>query len=353
MLSQERAIEIYSLEAERVNMQQDKYGRVLSACANHNIFEPQVSQWIYGRGFRPTWPGGHPFAVCISHDIDVIFKKEQNKPIYFGGFSNVINIAKYELGRRFLNYDKNYVDEDQSPSKVIAINEELGIKSSYYFLSLNKGDQDFNYETTAAELEGIFNIITEQGSEIGLHGGHSAYRDFEKLLIEKENLVKSLGNPLSGYRNHYLRFDTKKTWSFLQKVGFEYDTTLGYADCAGFRNGMCYPFRPFDMVEQKMEDIFEIPLIVMDHSLFAYMEFDKEAIFRILKQFISSIKSVNGVFSLLWHNDKFSGLALDIYTEIIEYLKKEDALFITGKDLITYWKSKEYHIDLEERLFKA
>ena len=49
-----------------------------------------------------------------------------------------------------------------------------------------------------------------------------------------------------GYRNHYLRFKLPETWKYLADAGFEYDTTLGYSNALGYRNGMCHPFRPYD-----------------------------------------------------------------------------------------------------------
>lgn len=41
-----------------------------------------------------------------------------------------------------------------------------------------------------------------------------------------------------GYRNHYLRFDPERTWAMLSGASSFYDTIMGCADQAGFRNGM-------------------------------------------------------------------------------------------------------------------
>jgi hypothetical protein len=50
-----------------------------------------------------------------------------------------------------------------------------------------------------------------------------------------------------GYRNYYLRFKTPETWELLAEVGFSYDSTFGYHGYAGFRNGMYYPFSPYNL----------------------------------------------------------------------------------------------------------
>ena len=109
--------------------------------------------------------------------------------------------------------------------------------------------------------------IIDRGWEVGLHGGHTAYLNAQEMKIKKERLEKVTHQPVLGYRNHYLRFKVPDTWEYLSKAGFQYDTTLGYADCAGFRNGMCHPFRPFNLNTNHEIDILEIPLTVMDGSL--------------------------------------------------------------------------------------
>jgi hypothetical protein len=47
-----------------------------------------------------------------------------------------------------------------------------------------------------------------------------------------------------------------------------YDTTFGYNDLVGFRNGMCYPFRPYNLNTASEVNILEIPLALMDGTLF-------------------------------------------------------------------------------------
>jgi len=85
-------------------------------------------------------------------------------------------------------------------------------------------------------------------------------------------LEKVLGKKIVGYRNHYLKFKVPETWGLPKEAGFKYDTTLGYADCVGFRNGMCHPFKPFDLNINSYINILEIPLIIMDRTLFDYMK---------------------------------------------------------------------------------
>jgi len=90
-------------------------------------------------------------------------------------------------------------------------------------------------------------IIRDRGWEVGPHGGHNAYNNFEEIKKEKNKIERVLNKKVVGYRNYFLRFKVLDAWELLSKAGFKYDTTLGYADMVRFRNGMCYPFKPFNL----------------------------------------------------------------------------------------------------------
>ena len=115
-------------------------------------------------------------------------------------------------------------------------------------------------------------------------GGTNLIISFEDIMEKKQRLEKVLGKKVIGYRNHYLRFKVPDTWELLSKAGFKYDTTFGYADCAGFRNGVCHPFRPYNINTGKQIDILEIPLIIMDRTLLRdYMRLDVKKAWELIK----------------------------------------------------------------------
>ncbi len=81
-----------------------------------------------------------------------------------------------------------------------------------------------------------------------------------------------------------------------------YDSTLGYADHEGFRGGTCWSFRPFDIENDRVLDLWEVPLIVMDVTLRNYRGFTPtEAKVRIL-ELAERVKRVGGTLTILWHN---------------------------------------------------
>lgn len=332
--------DLYTNAQEYNDALPDQFGRArFYNSANRNIFDPEISRQVHSSGFRPHYPGSKQFAVCVSHDIDHLFLHQRparklvnaGKEFARGRFSEGIN----QLGS--LGKEKVYREYDLK--KLTEINDRHGVRSSYYFLSLGKGEQDFNYDPSmiADQLEAVL----QSKGEIGLHGGHKAYNDYDKLIEEKDRLEKPAGRTVEGYRNHYLRFELPQTWYNLEKAGFSYDTTLGYADCVGFRNGMCYPFYPLDAVTNKFLGIVELPLIIMDATLFFYMRLDFEGAFKICRQLIEKVMNYNGVLTLLWHNNFISDGMGAFYTRLLDFLQSTDPWFTTSADLIAWWKKED------------
>src|SRR5215471_19873683 len=41
--------------------------------SNRNVLRPIVSDYVFSKGFQPKYPDNKKFAVCLTHDIDVLF----------------------------------------------------------------------------------------------------------------------------------------------------------------------------------------------------------------------------------------------------------------------------------------
>ncbi|MBD3266145.1 hypothetical protein GF373_05700 [bacterium] len=69
----------------------------------------------------------------------------------------------------------------------------------------------------------------------------------------------------------------------------------------------CYPFRPFDIEQNREIDLIEIPLIVMEGTLKQYRGLTPEEGEKRILTLAKRCKRVNGVFTLLWHNTSIYG----------------------------------------------
>ena len=175
-----------------------------------------------------------------------------------------------------------------------------------------------------------------------LHGGHTAYNTLDEIKEKKKRLENVLGKTVIGYRNHFLKFKVPDTWELLSKAGFKYDTTFGYADCVGFRNGMCHPFKPFNLNTGKEIDILEIPLTVMDCTLFDYMRLDFDKAWDVTKMLIDRVEKHKGIITILWHNTYMVNDKLKFYEKILNYCYEKKAWMTSGEEIEKWWSKGDW-----------
>jgi hypothetical protein len=125
--------------------------------------------------------------------------------------------------------------------------------------------------------------------------------------IEKQRMDVALGETRYGGRQHYLRFRAPDTWRHWEGAGLTYDSTLSFADHEGFRCGTCHPFQPFDLEADRVLDVWEIPLIVMEVTLKNYRYLTPEQAENRILTLARRCQVVNGTFTLLWHNSSLQG----------------------------------------------
>jgi len=324
--------DLFTRKEEYQNPLRDQYDRFpYYASKNRDIFGPKVSQYLVEHGYQVEYPDGAPFAVCLTHDIDTVYRSIPSK-----GMSTLRALKQGKIPGAFRNLSEMRTKKLPLCNfhEIMDLEEKYGATSTFFFMAESPGEQDYSYDIEDLEPE-IRNII-DRGWEVGLHGGHTAYLNAQEMKAKKERLEKVTHKPVSGYRNHFLRFCVPDTWECLSKAGFQYDSTLGYADCAGFRNGMCHPFKPFNLNTNHEIDILEIPLIVMDGTLDqTYMRLDGKSKWEFVKMLIDRVAASHGVLTLLWHNSYMDGGNLELYEKILGYCNDRKAWMTSGERIIS------------------
>ena len=311
--------------------QYDRFPYYLSK--QRNILEPEVSKFLIENGLKVEYPEDKKFAVCLTHDIDVVYLSKWNT--MYGAAKSLMQWQIKSTSKTLLSNINKKWNPWWNFKDIMAMEEKYGAKSSFYFLALDKEDLDFNFKVE--DLEHEIGNIADTGWEVGLHGGHETYNNLDEIKERKNKLEKVLGKKVIGYRNHFLKFKVPDTWELLSKAGFKYDATFGYADCVGFRNGMCHPFKPFNLDTDREIDILEIPLSIMDCTLFDYMKLDMKGAWEVTKLLIDRIEKYNGVITILWHNTHMTGENLKFYEKILKYCYKKNAWITSGEDVWKRW----------------
>lgn len=314
----------------------DQHGRFPSYLSqNQSCFRPKVSDFLMAKGLNIEYPDGQNFGICLTHDIDYI------------RFSNARFVYEYLMSLKKGNIKSALMmplylaDPKRGPlwnfKEIINLEGSYNAKSSFYFLT---ADKDFdckpNYHIDEVEMEVGF--LLDKGWDIGLHAGYYSYDNPDEIKKEKKKLESVLGTVVKGCRNHFLRFKVPDTWEILNQAGFEYDVTFGYANLAGFRNGTCYPFRPINLNTGSRIDILEVPLTIMDRTLFDYMKLDLDGAWAITKKLLDNTKRARGVATVLWHNTYMIGDYLRFYKKILKYGSIEGAWMTSGEEICDWWK---------------
>ncbi|HGJ65537.1 TPA: hypothetical protein ENS27_09130 [bacterium] len=275
-----------------------------------NEYIELLADWI--RFFYPDFKRGKlwndaDFGVLLTHDIDKVKKYRWWRPPIYSFIRSlkegrIDKTLKY-LSDWFASSFRLKVDPYWNFSQISNLENNYGFKSSFYFMTNQDSEREKlnQYSVNEPNLAKEIKKLEEMDNEIGLHGSFNSFNDQEMYLSEKARLDQVVNNKYYGGRQHYLRWKTPDTWRILEQAGILYDTTLGYDDHNGFRCGFCLPYKPFDVIEDRVINILEIPLIVMDRTL-QKKYIDPNEMWWELEILIKQVQKHNGIFVLLWHN---------------------------------------------------
>jgi peptidoglycan/xylan/chitin deacetylase (PgdA/CDA1 family) len=327
--------DLFTRKEEYHSSIRDKYNRFpYYASRYRTIFEPKASEFLMNNGYHVEYPENKPFAVCLTHDIDGVYK-----PITAKCYRAMENLANGKINEsiQLIKQIRSKKDPYVNFEEIMKLEEKYNAHSSFYFLALDPADQDYEYRIEDLETE--IHSIQDRGWEVGLHCGHQGYQDLDKLKKEKKSLEKVTKTPITGCRNHYLNFKVPDSWELLSNAGFSYDCSFGYADCVGFRNGMCHPFKPYNLNTGKIIEIIELPLVIMEHS-FAdnYMRMDSDRSWEITRELIDTVAQYHGVITLVWHNKSCFGEPGKFYEKILKYCAEKEAWMTSGEHIATWWR---------------
>lgn len=314
----------------------DKYNSRDNTVLNIDI--PEVSQFLLENGLKIEYPDNKKFAICLTHDVDEIVP-----PWTHTIFASVHSLGpgrwKELQNNLFWRLRGNHSSPYCNFNEIMDIEEKYGAKSSFYFLATPIDIKRYRYDIASFEEE--IREISDRGWEVGLHGGVYSFDNFENIHEEKQTLERCLKKKVAGYRNHYLRFLVPDSWVILENLGFLYDTTYGYNDRMGFRNGMCHPFYPYNANSDQFLTIVEIPLVIMDGTLHSWKgNFERK--WERVKYFIDVTKKNHGVITVIWHSNSFNcSFKRDwarMYEKILQYGYENNAWLTNGEEITRFWQ---------------
>lgn len=212
------------------------------------------------------------------------------------------------LQTRFNNYSH---DLNNTFDWIMDRNEQVGNKVTFFFL-VDKSETKFDshYSVDEPRIRALMRRIHDRDHEIGLHASYGTFKNPTQMKKEADKLrqvmnEEGIKQDEIGSRQHYLRWSTPETARHLEAAGIAYDSTLGYADRAGFRCGTCHEYPMFDIERKKILNLRQRPLILMEASVLSqkYMNlgYSNDAL-EYMKSLKATCHGYGGIFTLLWHN---------------------------------------------------
>ena len=218
------------------------------------------------------------------------------------------------------------------------LERSLGINSVWYFLNRDKSPHDAKYHLEEERIKKLIQTLQNDGCEIGLHGSIKTATATKAMQKAFQRLRSVSNEEVVGTRQHCLKVHYPDTLKILEAAGLKYDTSLGFAEHEGYRNSYCYPFKPFDHQAQKMMNIWEFPLTVMDATFLGYRSLNYDDMFQSFNKLITESKKFGGLLVMLWHNCNFDEIQnpgiLDYYKNQLKSISSQKPVSMTGKELL-------------------
>src|SRR2546428_13535027 len=86
--------------------------------------------------------------------------------------------------------------------------------------------------------------------------------------------------------------------------------------------------------------ILEIPLVLMDTTLWGYLKLEEQEGMAEVERMIERVREVGGLFTLLWHQEAIRMRGGRLYPKILEKLGKMDCFVSSGIDVASGWESR-------------
>ncbi len=287
------------------------------------------------------------FGFLLTHDVDVVDTYTFHDLVY--RVKKVLGLApssnsKIKSFRFLLKYLGNYLKFFNRPNPhwdfeyLVGSAKKYGFKSVFYFLHKELKHQDSYYRFGDKRLRNLFAYLRREECEIGLHGSirsadHLAILKYHLQLLEQYS--KGL---VFGIRQHRLIYKHPGTSRLHAACGFSYDASLGFAEHEGFRNSFCMPFKLYDFEKEEMMDVWEIPLVVMDATLYQYRKMNPLSSLESVEKLVGECEKFNGIFTLLWHNGNFDDEnypeARELFENILRHMYSKQCQSVTGHSCI-------------------
>jgi hypothetical protein len=365
-------------DEERERPARDQWGNwefgLCEAFVDGTLWEPEVDQWLATQDSgAPRWPGGAPFAVCLTHDVDIVaagysarqaLRLVRARATASPGQRDVLGRAVRAAGASSaLLWQRGGRAPDAGPvlQRCTTVERDAGVRGSY-FVPVHAGHATNPYDVCVYALDdrctwggrettvaAVLRELVAEGFDIGLHGSYASATDGERLRDECERLADALGTDVTTSRQHWLHWEITGTPARQEAAGLRADSTLGFNRNVGFRAGTSLPFRWWDAEAGRPLDLIQLPLVVQEAALTAAnaLELDRAGAIAVWERLLERVSDTGGVATLLVHPHALADPIVEaLYREAVAEAVRAGAWVATLAQIDAHWRAREARLGL-------
>lgn len=331
-----------------------------------DIHITMLREWILKAGLSlleiPPAPAGYSFSVCLTHDIDFVGIRNHKLDHAMWGFlyrATIGSVRKYIRGRLSLRkLLKNWQAAASLPLVYLGwardfwdpfnwyLEVEKNLPATYFFIPFkgrageNVTGRNVSRRAAAYDITDVASstaTLLKEGCELGVHGidsWHSSKKGRDELV----RITTVNGSCNVGIRMHWL-IQNESTFRVLEEAGYSYDSSAGYNETIGYRNGTTQAFCP-----PGVQAIIELPLHIQDGALFYPQRLDltETEAERRCQTLIENTSKFGGVLTLLWHDRSHGPERLwgDFYVTLVRRLRSLDCWFATAGHIVDWFRKR-------------
>ena len=315
--------------------QKDMYGRYAyenSLAFKENFLHlPLINIWLsnFEKTLREKFPQftihHSPFTFLPTYDIDIAYSYRSKSFIRNAGgiLKSMVNGQLPMIGERIKVLRGKMKDPYDSYEWMDKLHEQYNLQPRYFFLIPYKNSiYDKNILPDKKDLQ---QLIKQHAGKytVGIHPSWQSGDDPFLIKKEIETLENISGKKINSSRQHYIRFTLPQTFRYLIDAGIKEDFSMGYGSINGFRASVASPFYWYDLEKDKATDLLLYPFCYMEANSFYEQKFSTEQSLREMIQYYTIVRSVNGTFISIWHNnflgtDKLFKGWKEVYQEFIK-----------------------------------
>ncbi len=320
---------------EYLPFMKDKYGRFPArhsiAYNNNFLHKPIIDIWakhiaqVLKEKFTDLELKEPNYKFIPSIDIDAAFALNHKGTVRtIGGYiKDIIHLNMDE----FMQRTRVLIGKEKDPFDtfdfMFETHGKYKLKPIFFILFAAYGTNDKNTPTYNRKFRDLVAYIGDNG-EVGIHPSFTSNSVSSKLKKEIYNLTNVVHTEILKSRQHFLILHMPITYRNLINHGITDDYSMGYAAEIGFRASTSRSFLFYDLEMEYTTSLKIHPFTAMEGTLRDYQSLGVEDAYKALCSIIDEVKSVNGTYISLWHNESLSDKKRwvgwrDLYIKMIEY----------------------------------